>query len=57
MKDSFYKELKCVISKFPKYHMKDLLEDFNAKVDGEYILNQKIGMKVYMELVIIMELD
>jgi hypothetical protein len=30
MRDSFYEELDCVLDKFPKYHMKILLGDFNA---------------------------
>jgi hypothetical protein len=33
IKDSFYDELKCVFSRFPKYHMKILLGDFIAKVE------------------------
>jgi exonuclease III len=32
VKDSFYEELERVFDKFPKYHMKILLGDFNAKV-------------------------
>jgi hypothetical protein len=36
MKDSFYEEPECVFDKFPKYHMKILLGDFNAKVSGEH---------------------
>jgi hypothetical protein len=32
VKDSFYGELECVFYKLPKYHMKILLADFNAKV-------------------------
>jgi hypothetical protein len=35
--DRFYKELECVIDKFPKYHMKILLGDFSAKVGREDI--------------------
>jgi hypothetical protein len=34
MKDGFYEELECVFNKFPKYHMKILL-DYNAKVGKE----------------------
>ena len=30
-KDSFYEELGQVFERFPKYHMKILLGDFNAK--------------------------
>jgi hydroxypyruvate isomerase len=32
MRDRFYEELEHVFDKFPKYHMKILLRDFNAKV-------------------------
>jgi hypothetical protein len=31
MKGRFYEELERVFDKFPKYHMKILLADFNAK--------------------------
>jgi hypothetical protein len=41
MKDS-YKEPKRVFDKFPKYHMKILLGDFNAKVGREDIFKQII---------------
>jgi hypothetical protein len=54
VKDSFYEELERVFDKFPKYHMKILLGDFNAKVDREYIFKPTI---VYTKLVMIMELD
>jgi hypothetical protein len=30
VKDSFYDERERVFDKFPKYHMKILLEDFNS---------------------------
>jgi hypothetical protein len=33
MKARFYEELEHVLDKFPKYHMKILLGDSNAKVD------------------------
>jgi hypothetical protein len=33
VKDSFYEELKCVLDKFPKYHMKIMLGGFFAEVD------------------------
>jgi hypothetical protein len=36
VKDSFYEELACVFDQFPRYDMKILLGDLNAKVDGEY---------------------
>jgi hypothetical protein len=32
MKGSFYKKLKHVFNKFPIYHMKIFLGDFNAKI-------------------------
>jgi hypothetical protein len=35
VKGSFYEELESVFGKFPKYHMKILLGDFNAKVGRE----------------------
>jgi exonuclease III len=37
IKDMFYEELEQVFHKFPKYHMKILLGDFNAKVGREDI--------------------
>lgn len=37
IKGRFYKELECVFNKFPKYPMKILLGDFNAKVGREDI--------------------
>jgi hypothetical protein len=46
VKDSFYEELECVFDKFPKYHMKILLGDFNAKVGREDIFKPTIGNEV-----------
>jgi hypothetical protein len=40
VKDSFYEELEHVFDKFPKYHMKILLGDFNAKVGRKTFSNQ-----------------
>jgi len=37
LKDSFYEELEDVFDHFPKYHMKILLGDFNAKVGRDDI--------------------
>jgi exonuclease III len=37
MKNSFYEELERVFDKFPKYHKKFLLGDFNVKVGREDI--------------------
>jgi hypothetical protein len=56
VKDSFYEELENVFDKFPKYHMKILLDDFNGKVGREDFLSRQLRMKVYMKLVMIMEL-
>jgi hypothetical protein len=42
VKDSFYKELESVFDKFPKYYMKILLGDFNAKVGREDIFKPTI---------------
>ena len=42
-KDSFYEELEQVFGHFPKYHMKILLGDFNAKVGRENIFKPTIG--------------
>jgi hypothetical protein len=57
VKDSFYEELERVFDKFPKYHTKILLGDFNAKVGREDIFKPTIVKKVYTKLVMIMELD
>jgi hypothetical protein len=35
--DGFHEELTCMFEKFPKYHLKVLLGEFNAKVDREGI--------------------
>jgi exonuclease III len=45
VKGSFYEELECVFNKFPKYHMKILLGDFNAKVEKEDIFKLTIENK------------
>ena len=42
-KDSFYEEIEQVFYHFPKYHMKILLRDFNAKVGRENIFKPTIG--------------
>ena len=44
-KDSFYEELEQVFDHFPKYHMKILLGDFNAKVGRENIFKPTIGQE------------
>jgi hypothetical protein len=43
IKDSFYEELGRVIDQFPRYDMKILLGDFNAKVGREDIFKPTIG--------------
>jgi hypothetical protein len=43
VKDSFYEELARVFDQFPRYDMKILLGDFNAKVDREDIFKPTIG--------------
>ena len=42
-KDRFYEEFEQVCDHFPKYHMKIILGDFNAKVGRENIFKLKIG--------------
>jgi exonuclease III len=42
-KDSFYEELEQVFDHFPKYHMKIILGDFNAKLGREDIFKPSIG--------------
>jgi hypothetical protein len=42
-KDSFYEELEQVFDQFPRYHMKILMGDFNAKVVREDFFKQIIG--------------
>jgi hypothetical protein len=46
MKDRFYEELEQVFDKFPKYHMKILLGDFNAKVGKEDIFKATIANEI-----------
>jgi hydroxypyruvate isomerase len=50
VKDSFYEELEHIFDKFPKYHMKILLEDFNAKVGREDIFKPRIGTESLHEI-------
>jgi hypothetical protein len=40
IKNSFYEEIEQALDQFPRYHMKTLLGDFNAKVGREDFLNQ-----------------
>jgi exonuclease III len=43
IKDSFYEELEQVFNQFPRYHMKILVGDFNAKEGRENIFEPVIG--------------
>jgi len=45
LKDNFYEELEEVFDHFPKYHMKILLGNFNAKVGREDIFKPIIGQE------------
>jgi len=56
-KDSFYEELEQVFDRFPKYYMKMLLGDFNAKVWRENISSQILDRRVSIRIVMIMGLD
>jgi hypothetical protein len=47
---TFYEELERVFDKFPKYHMKILLGDFNAKVGMEDIFKPTIGNESLHEI-------
>jgi hypothetical protein len=49
VKDSFYEESERVFDKFPKYHMKILL-DFNPKVGKEDIFKPTIGNESLHEI-------
>jgi hypothetical protein len=48
-KDGFYEELEGVFDQFPKYHMKILLGDFNAKVGMEDIFKLTVGNESFHE--------
>jgi hypothetical protein len=50
VKDSFYKKLERLFDKFPKYHTKILLGDFNAKVGKEDIFKPTIGNESLHEI-------
>ena len=56
-KYSFYEELEQVFDHFPKYHMKVILGDFNAKVEERIFSNRQLGMKVYIRVVMIIGLE
>jgi hypothetical protein len=50
VKDSFYEDLERVFDKFPTYHTKILLGDFNAKVGREDICKLTIGIESFHEI-------
>jgi endonuclease/exonuclease/phosphatase family metal-dependent hydrolase len=50
IKDSFYEELERVFDQFPRYDMKILLGDFNAKVVKEHIFKPAIGNEISHEI-------
>jgi hypothetical protein len=50
IKDSFYEELEQVFDKFLRYHMTNLLGDFNAKVGREDIFEPTIGNESLHEI-------
>jgi hypothetical protein len=50
VKDRFNDELVRVFDKFPKYHMKILLGEFNAKVDWEDIFKPTIENECLHEI-------
>jgi hypothetical protein len=50
MKDRLYEELEHVFDKFPKYHMKMLLGDFNVKVGRERVFKPTIGHESLHEI-------
>jgi hypothetical protein len=50
VKDSFYEELERVFDKFPKYHMKILLRNFNSKINREDIFKPTIGNESSLEI-------
>jgi hypothetical protein len=50
IKDRFYEEQEQVFDKFPKYHIKNLLRDFNAKVVRQDIFKTTIGNESLHEI-------
>jgi hypothetical protein len=50
VKECFYEELECVFDKCPKYYIKILLGDLNAKVRREDIFKMTIGNESLHEI-------
>jgi hypothetical protein len=57
VKDSFFEELGRVFDQFPRYDMKIILGDFNAKVGREISSNQRSETRVHRKLVMTMGLE
>jgi hypothetical protein len=51
VKDSFYEESELVFDKFPKYHMKIMSGEFNAKVGREDIFKPTTGNESLHEII------
>jgi hypothetical protein len=56
-KDSFYQELGQAFYHSPKYSMKILLGDFNAKWGERILSNRQLGMRAYIRIVMIMGIE
>jgi exonuclease III len=56
-KNSSYEELEAVFNHFPKYHVKILLGDFNAKWGERILSNRQLEMTDYIRIVMIMVLE
>jgi len=56
-KENFYKELQQVLGHIPKYHIKILLGDFNAKLGRVIFSNRQLGLRVCTMIVMIMVLE
>jgi hypothetical protein len=50
VKERFYEDLEHVFDKFPMYHMKMLLGDFNAKIGRKNIFKPTIGNESLHEI-------
>jgi hypothetical protein len=59
VKGTFCEELRCIFDRFPKYHMKVLLGDLNAKAGKEDVLKPTIGNESLhkITMIMIMELE
>jgi exonuclease III len=57
VKDSFYEEPGRVSDQFPRHNTNILLGDFNAKIRRKNTSNQQSETRVYMKLVMTMELE